>query len=181
MNWKVTAISAAVCGLAVHLACLFLSPALATDYQIREGLKRGGGWNQLIFNAPPRAGRTKVPLANADTLGTRAYLNLAEGPLMLEGPVPKSCVYWSASVFAHNTDTALIASDRDFPSGRFRIAIHTKGQNAPPADKSAVLPSRKGVLLLRCFMRDREDQAYLKTLDAERRRITLTLVKRAAA
>lgn len=179
MNWKTAAISALVCGFAAHLACVALSPVMATDYQIREGLKRGGAWNELIFNPPPRAGRTKVPLANADTLGTRAYLDLAEGPLLLEGPVPTGCAYWSVSVFAHNTDTVLIASDREFPSGRFKIAIRTARQAGPAADRTALLPSSKGVLLLRCFMRDREDGAYLKALDIERRRVSLTPIAKA--
>lgn len=168
------AIAFVVAGLAVHGVLLWRSPAWATDYQIEEGLKRGGSWNALIYGKPPRAGTTKVGLASPDTLGTRAYLDLAKGPLVLEGLRPQNCAYWSASVFAHNTDTVLVRSDRDLPQARIKVALRTAGQAlAEPVDATAVLPSPKGVLLIRCFMRDRTDAAYVAGLSQEIRGLTL--------
>lgn len=163
-----------VVGGATHALLLWRSPVWATDYQIDEGMKRGGAWNRLLYGKPPRAGTTSVGLASPDSLGSRAYLDLSKGPLVLEGLRPENCAYWSASVFAHNTDTVLVRSDRDLPQRRITIALRTVDQNVgEPVDDTAVLPSPKGVLLLRCFMRDRTDEAYVAKLSGEIRGLTL--------
>jgi len=161
-------------GAAVHGFLLWRSPMWATDYQIEQGLKKGGSWNTLIYGKPPRANTTKVGLASPDTLGSRAYLDLSKGPLVLEGLRPENCTYWSASVFAHNTDTVLVRSDRDLPQRKITVALRTADQKVGEAvDATAVLPSAKGVLLLRCFMRDRTDKAYVAGLSQEIRGLSL--------
>ncbi|MBX3482969.1 DUF1254 domain-containing protein [Phenylobacterium sp.] len=169
-------------GAATHAVLLFGSPTWATDYQIEQGIKRGGGWNGLIYGKPPRAGTTTVGLANPDTLGTRAYLDLSKGPLIVEGVRPESCAYWSLSVFAHDTDTVLVMSDRELPSGRLAVALRTADQAvAEPVQASAVLPSPKGVLLIRCFMKTRTDAAYVAGLAKEVRAVTMRPAKVAAS
>ena len=164
-------ISAAV---ASHLLLLFGAPSWETDKQVALGLKRAGQMNALFHAPAPQAGTTTVPLANADTLSSRAYLDLSRGPYVLTGVRPKSCSYWSVSVFARNTDVVLIRSDRDTPDRSIDIGLRTPDQrlNERVAGE-AVLPSPSGVLLIRCFMRDRMDKAYLATLDAERRQLAL--------
>ena len=172
----VTAFAAAAA--ATHAALLFGSPIWATDYQIEQGVKRGGSWNRLMYGKPPRAGTTTVGLASPDTLGTRAYLDLSKGPLMLEGLRPESCAYWSVSVFAHDTDAVLVLSDRDLPGRRVAIALRTQDQTvAEPGQATAVLPSPKGVLLIRCFMKDRTDKAYVAGLSQEIRGLTMRPAK----
>lgn len=163
-----------VSAVLTHVVLLVGSPVWATDYQISQGLKTGGAWNRLIYGKPPRAGTTKVGLANPDTLGTRAYLDLSEGPLILEGRRPTSCAYWSVSVFAHNTDTVLIRSDRELADPHIAIALRTRDQVlAEPVQASAVLPSAKGVLLIRCFMKNRSDAPYIAGLSSEIRGVTM--------
>ncbi len=169
-----------VMAIVVHLGVLFLSPDWSTDHQIAEGLRRGGRMNALIYAKPPRAGATSVPLANPDTLSTRAYLDLRKGPLIVEGVRPHSCTYWSASVFARNTDTVLIRSDRDSPDGRISIGLGTAQQHvAEPVKDEAILPSTEGVVLLRCFIRDRTDKAYVTALEAESRGLVMRPAKEA--
>lgn len=161
---------------ATHAVLLSGAPYWATDYQLRQGLKKGGAWNRLIYGKPPRAGTTTVGLASPDTLGSRAYLDLSKGPLILTGERPVSCAYWSASVFAHNTDAVLVKSDRDLPGRDISIVLRTADQDAPvagPVQASAVLPSPKGMLLLRCFMRDRTNKPYVEQLSREIRGLTL--------
>jgi uncharacterized membrane protein len=161
----------------VHGALLWGAPRWATDHQIREGLRRGGSWNTLLHGQPPTAGSTSVPLANADTLGSRAYLDLRGGPLILEGVRPESCTYWSATVFAHDTDTVTMLTDGDTPDRQVSLGIRLAGQRlAEAVATEAVLPSARGVLLVRCFMRDRADQEYLQQLDRERRQLQLRRV-----
>jgi|GEM_PF-2453853 len=161
--------TAVLFGVATHLVFLFGSPYWATDKQIDNWLSRGMAWNTLTFSPIPKAGSTTVPLANPDAFSSRAIIDLKKGPQVLEGPFPPSCTYWSASVFAHNTDTALIMSDRDFPTGLVKIGIaRSKADIGENIDAIAVLDSDKAVLLLRCFMRDRTDKAYMATLTEER-------------
>jgi uncharacterized membrane protein len=163
-----------VTAVASHVVLLQMIPFLQTDKQIAAGIERGAGINELVQPPVARAGATSVPLANPDTLGSRAYLDLASGPLILTGIRPELCAYWSVSVFAHNTDTVLVKSDREIPSGPFAIGIRRADQTiAEPVELEAVLPSDRGVLLVRCFMRQRDDVAYLANLDAERRSFVL--------
>jgi uncharacterized membrane protein len=171
-------IAFAAAAAATHAVLLFGSPTWATDYQIEQGLKRGGSWNTLIYGKPPRAGTTTVGLASPDTLGARAYLDLSKGPLVLEGLRPVSCAYWSVSVFAHDTDTVLVRSDRELAERRIAIALRTEDQTvAEPVQATAVLPSPKGVLLIRCFMKDRTDKAYVAGLSQEIRGLTMRPAK----
>ena len=145
-------------GAAVHFALLWLSPAWATDHQIAEGLKRGARMNVLTYGKPPRAGTTSVPLANPDVLSTRAYLDLSKGPFVIEGLRPESCAYWSASVFAENTDAVLVSSDQQSPDRKISLALRMTSQTVnEPVLSQAVLPSKTAVVLLRCIMRDRVD------------------------
>ncbi|ODT86144.1 DUF1254 domain-containing protein [Phenylobacterium sp. SCN 70-31] len=165
--------TAVVVGLLVHAGLLWAAPRWATDRQIEAGLARGAVWNRLQHSPPPRAGTTSVPLANPDSLTSRAYLDLSKGPLVLEGPLPKACVYWSASLFAHDTRTVFIASDRDYPEGHVRIGFRHAGQSPVSDAQDVPSPSRVAVLLIRCFMRDRTDAAYVEALDPARRALVL--------
>lgn len=165
---------ALVCAVASHWALLVMTPQLATDRQISEGLKRGGEINGLWHNPVATAGSTSVPLANPDSLTSRSYLDLSKGPLVLRGPKPKSCVYWSASIFAHNTDAIYVRSDKDFPGDEITVVIGREDAPIPAGSGDIVKsPSDRAVLLLRCFMRDRTDPAHLAVIDSERRALRL--------
>lgn len=172
--WLTALLTVVITALVSHVALLQMIPFLQTDKQIEAGIRRGFSINELAQPPAPRAGSTSVPLANPDTLGSRAYLDLASGPLVLSGIRPEGCAYWSVSIFAHNTDTLLVKSDREIPAGPFAIGIRRGEQTiTEPVDLETVMPSDRGVLLIRCFMRQREDVAYLASLDAERRTFVL--------
>ena len=171
-----------VVGVAVHLALLYGAPYWATDHQISAALKRGARKNVLQHGKVPRAGTTSVPLANPDMLASRAFLDLGKGPMVIEGERPVSCSYWSTSVFAHNTDTVLVKSDRDLPNRHISIGLRLANQSlGEPVDAEAVLPSKTGVVLIRCFMRDRTNADYVAKLTQEIHGLSLRPAKNARA
>jgi uncharacterized membrane protein len=161
-------------GAATHAILLFGSPYWATDKQVKDWLSRGRTFNTLTFLPVPKVGVTTVPLANPDAFSSRAFIDLTKGPQILEGPIPPSCTYWSVSIFAHNTNTVLVKSDRDFPSGLVSIGVARRGENLMEKTNAiALLDSNLAVMILRCFMRDRNDAAYMAALDKERRKLVL--------
>lgn len=177
MMWRPLVLTlgiAVVSAVMVHAALLWGVPNWATDRQLNALAARGANWNSMIHVGVPRAGQTPIPLANPDGFNSRVLIDLAKGPLLVEGPVPKSCVYWSASVFQRNTDVVLIVSERDFPDGHARIGlVREDGRITEPVDHLAKMGSDTGILLLRCFMRDSGDPEHLAQLDAERRLISV--------
>ena len=175
-------IVALVAAVVTHIALLYGSPYWETDKHIKIWQEtRGMTWNKLDFIPAPTAGSTAIPLANPDTFSTRAIFDVSNGPFVMEGPLPTLCTYWSASFFAHNTDAVLIMSDRDFPDGKVSIAIaRSKADVSERTTGVAELGSDKGVMLMRCFMSDRTNPEYLKSLDAERRKMVLRPAKTGA-
>jgi len=165
--------TAAASAVVAHVTLLWGVPNWATDRHLNELAARGSKWNSMIYLDVPKAGQTPIPLANPDGFNSRILIDLAKGPLLVEGSVPKSCVYWSVSVFQRNTDVVLIASERDFPDGHARIGIARKGSVITEAvDFLAEMDSNTGILMIRCFMRDSGDPRHLTQLDTERRLMT---------
>jgi uncharacterized membrane protein len=153
-------------------------PYRETDKQIAAGLKMGCEMNVLNHARPPRAGGTAAPLANADTLSSRAYLDLSQGPMALQGLRTDLCAYWSASVFAPNTDTVFVLTDRETPERRISIGMRLKGQSYGATTENLVrhdviLPSATAVLLIRCFMSDRTNTQYISDLTGQQKALTL--------
>jgi uncharacterized membrane protein len=161
-----------------HVDTLLSIPYRETDEQIAAGLKMGREMNVLNHYPPPRAGGTAAPLANADTLSSRAYLDLSLGPMALQGLRPDLFTYWSASVFAHNTDTVFVLTDRETPERRISIGMRLKGQSCGattenPVGHDAILPSATAVLLIHCFMSDRTNTQYISDLTGQQKALTL--------
>ncbi|MFO0001655.1 MAG: hypothetical protein ACK559_11020, partial [bacterium] len=62
--------------------------------------------------------------------------------MVYETTVPADAVYWSVSLFAHNTDTYFVASDRDLKPGPFRLLIRQASQSSKaPFDREAISPT----------------------------------------
>ena len=167
-----------VSAASTHAYTLFSIPYQETDKQIAAGLKMGREINALNHSPPPRAGGTAVPLANADTLSSRAYLNLSKGPMVLEGLRPDLCTYWSASIFAHDTDMVFVLTDSETPDRRISIGMRLEGQSYGTSvednvDNDVVLPSATAVLLIRCFMSDRTNTKYIADLTGQQKALTM--------
>jgi hypothetical protein len=177
MRLKSLLLAAAVAGLA-GLAGWALAnqaiPVVATDTLFARFQKAGAKVNRLSPPPVRNARRNLVPMDNADTLTRSVIIDLKDGPLLFEADVPAGAEYWSVSLFAHNTDTFFVASDRTTGPGPYRLIIRARDQAQPgvPADATAVSPSRKAFLIIRAVMPDRNDaigvEALRQTLLRER-------------
>lgn len=156
--------AAAVAAVAAvsHGVVIWAAPYVATDRVIGRIQKtRDLLPNTLSVNPPASAARNAVPMGNPDTMVASAWLDLAAGPLVFDAPLPQDGRYWSLSLFAHDSDTDFIVSDRDLvgESG-VRVIIVGPGDPAPSAvDGTLVARSstRRAFLLVRAIMNDRND------------------------
>ncbi|PZO54732.1 MAG: hypothetical protein DCF16_04590 [Alphaproteobacteria bacterium] len=166
-------------GLALisHFAIVFAAPYLATDVVIaRIDKVRALTPNELRVAPPTSPPRDLVPMGNADTITASSWLDLRQGPLLFEAPLPRRGEYWSVSIFAHDSDTDFIMSDRDVQAGEpARVLIYGPGQ-VPPIQSDAIIArvsTERAFLLVRAIMRDRNDNADVEALSAELRQATL--------
>lgn len=166
-------IAALAIAAATHAAILFSAPFVATDLVIgRIDKARGLTPNQIAVAPPAAPPRDAVPMGNPDTLVASSWLDLGDGPLVFEAPLPEHAEYWSVSIFAHDSDTDFVLSDRDLQgASHARVEIYGPGHNAPAtsADRKDVahVSTRRAFLLVRAIMRDRNDEASVAALNAE--------------
>lgn len=141
-------------------------PYIATDQLFAQFRDLGREANVLTEPRLRFAERNLVPMDNADTLTRGAMIDLSQGPLVFTATIPElRFEYWSVSVFAHNTDTVLIHSDRDLPQRSIRLLIRTPDQPAVGVyDAEAVLPSEAGYLIVRAIARDRNDPLIVDSM-----------------
>ncbi len=165
-----------VAGAVSHAAGLMIIPRQATDKQIENYKAMGRTANKLYPSGIKTAATSKVPRDNGDTSTLRAFFDFTKGGFILEGPLPKNAAYWSSSMFAHNTDTDFIISDRQITGERFKIAFIGPGQKlkagvAPVVARSS---SNTAVMIVRSTMSDRNDAARVAALTEELKQVTLT-------
>jgi hypothetical protein len=163
----------------VHVAVVFAAPYAATDRVIagiattRLGLTPNALGQPRITSAP----RDVVPMSNTDTVTTSSWLDLRQGPLVFEADVPTHAVYWSISIFAHDSDTDFVLSDRELGEhGHARVLILGPGQEAPAGYEDARvarISTQRAFLLVRSIMRDRNDPADVEALTSEVGQATL--------
>ncbi|MEI7933026.1 MAG: DUF1254 domain-containing protein [Alphaproteobacteria bacterium] len=159
-----------------HAVMLTLIPMHATDAQIENYKKKGRPINVLFPSGIKTAATSKVPRDNGDTNTLRVIFDFSKGGFILEGPMPKNAAYWSSSMFAHNTDTDFIISDRQITGDHFKIAFigpHQKltREVAPIVARSS---SRTAIMIVRSTMPDRNDAAKVAALMDELKQVTLT-------
>lgn len=154
-------LAGATAGAATTLAYL---PHYGTERMFTEMNKRTPLIaNELRHSSLRYAPKDFVPRDNPDTVSSLAKYDLTEGPVRFVGAVPENRVYWSVSLFAHNTDNFFVLNDRDLKTLRPAIVIVRKGQDyAPqPGELVAVSPSVTGVLIVRLIVPDRNDGAIV--------------------
>lgn len=166
-----------------HALVVWVAPYVATD-RVVAGIARtreGFAPNRLSFAAPASPSRDVVPMSNPDTVVASSWLDLDAGPLVFTADPPSEAVYWSVSIFAHDSDTDFILSDRDLTArGDVRVLILGPGQAQPEsleADHVARLSTRRGFLLVRAIMRDRNDAAHVAALTEQMRDASLGPVR----
>jgi len=161
-----------------HGAAIQLAPHAMTEYLLEGYRANGLKPNQLRVSGLKKAATMRIPMANADTVTIFAEIDTDQGPLRLEGPPPGDAVYWSISLFAHNTDVFFVGSDRFYGDRPPGVTIVGPRQTADPAEGVwARSPSRTAVLIFRATMPDRNDQASVAAIEAALRQWTLVPVK----
>lgn len=163
----------------VHAVAVFAAPYVATDRviagiaQTRLGFRPNALGPPHMTNAP----RDIVPMSNTDTVTTSSWLDLRQGPLVFGSSVPAHAVYWSISIYAHDSDTDFVLSDRELGEHRrARVLILGPGQEAPVGYEDARvarISTGRAFLLVRSIMRDRNDPAEVTALFSEVSQATL--------
>jgi hypothetical protein len=162
-------------GVAGYAGALTVIPYAATDKLLDQFRANGRADNTLTRPNVRNARRNLVVRDNADTITQGATIDLNDGPLLYETNVPADAVYWSVSLFAHNTDTFFIASDRDLKPGPFRLLIRRPGQTSTAqADREAISPTRFSYMIVRYTMPDRNDAASVEAIKARQSASRLT-------
>ena len=176
LTWIGAVIALLLAAGASHMVMLSAIPKHATDVQIENYKKKGLKTNTLFPSGIKTAATSKVPRDNGDTNTLRTIFDFSKGGFILEGPIPQNASYWSTSLFAHNTDTAFIISDREIKADRFKIAFIGPHQKLiqPLAPVVAKSPSRIAVMIVRSTMPDRNDPARVAALMDEWKQVTLT-------
>ena len=108
-------------GVAGYAGALTLIPYAATEKLLDQFRASGRADNTLTRPNVRNARRNLVVRDNADTVTQAATIDLANGPVLYETNVPADAVYWSVSLFAHNTDTVLLLTS-GLGSGHMRAA-----------------------------------------------------------
>lgn len=158
---------------AAHAAVLFGAPYVATDLVInRIDRTRGLVPNRLAVASPVAPPRDAVPMGNPDTLVASSWLDLREGPLVFNAPLPMNAEYWSISIFAHDSDVDFLLSDRDLggaPEAHVIIYGPSHKDVLPPSESAAVarVSTQRAYLLVRAVMPDRSDSEQVQALKAE--------------
>lgn len=91
-----------------------------------------------------------VTTPNCDTLYSGAWLDLTDGPVLIEVP-PTDLPYWSIAVMDLNTDNIAIMGNR-YPNSRFLLVCGRDYQGAMPAGVPHVRSASKVVWLLARYL-----------------------------
>lgn len=182
-RWRI-AVGALALIVSVHVLTVFALPFVATSVVVDRILERTGTGVNVLTVAPPReAGADLVPMENPDTVTASAWLDLAEGPWVLEASLPASALYGSVAVYAHDTDTEFLLSDRDWPRGvsprPLRILILRRGEPMPAGEFTHVaqVSTRRAFLLMRAILQDRYDVDQVDRVVRQWRQATLRPVR----
>ncbi|MFN0185714.1 MAG: DUF1254 domain-containing protein, partial [Aquabacterium sp.] len=115
-----------------------------------------------------------VTTPNADTLYSAAWMDLADGPVLLEVPA-SDLAYWSIAVMNLHTDHDALVGPRDgmaAPDGSRRVALCPPGYDGPvPAGARRVQARTRVLWLLGRYLTG--DEPVRERADALRRAVTL--------
>jgi uncharacterized membrane protein len=155
----------------LHLAAVWYFPRLISLVSARKLLRFSGRWNILGYRGLPMAGRRALT-SNPDMATAFGVYDAAEGPVRIACTLPESDNYWSISLYAWNTENYYVMSDRMAPAKAFDLVIvgsrsQYSGSPKVSAQREEVVlsPSKKGVILVRMVVHDREDERELERVE----------------
>lgn len=158
----ITAVQAAL----LHLAAVWYFPRLISRVSARKLLQFSGRWNVLGYRGLPMAGRRALT-SNPDMATAFGVYDASETPVRIACVLPDGDSYWSVSLYGWNTENFYVVNDRTAPAKEFDLVIVTsRTQHVGSENEVVVLsPSKKGVVLVRMVVQDRDDPRELDCVE----------------
>lgn len=153
-----------------HLVVICQTPIKAMETVENRLRDRLGGANRMSYGAPRTSQHRVVVMPSPDLLYSACPYDLSEGPVEITFEPPTD-LYWSISLYAHNTENYHTFNAGNSPGSSFRAVIAGASARLHEEDNSTVVisPTSTGIALLRIFMPDRngyeEIAAIQKTAD----------------
>ena len=169
--------------LVIHIAVLLYIPRHLTAQAVDILFAKYGGSdrlrNVLIHAALPRAGADILLGDSPDSLISFAVLDTSSTPVRLHCVVPPGDDYWSAALFAWNTDAFWVINDREAPADVFDVVVVKKGSlyEALPGERLVVSPTRRAVMIVRTNVDDRQDTARVHALTEAQQQMWVSAVQ----
>lgn len=143
------ALIAGVAAAAGHLIAVGAGPRLIMGEAMRRIADTAGGWNRLHHAAPVTPQSQRVVRSSPDLAYSTCALDLSAGPARIT--VQPSPGYWSAAVYANNTDVLLVRDDRE--AGGLPVKLLVVGDRTPlisrPDEIVVRAPGDKALVLIR--------------------------------
>lgn len=164
-TWPLWILGALMGAAIVHILTVLLLPGTVMAVAMAR-LADAGADRGILHVPPPTAEARSVVRPSPDLAYSVCLFDLARGPLLVEAAIPDT--YWSISAYAANTDNFFAANDSQIPGDRFSVIIATEDQAEalPEGVPVTFSPTRKGLVLMRMLVTDRD--SYLAH-DAVRR------------
>jgi uncharacterized membrane protein len=168
------ALIAAAVAVASHLLAVGAAPQLIMGEALRRIAETAGGWNRLQHAPRVTPHTQQIVRSSPDLAYTTCALDLSAGPTRVV--VQPSPGYWSAAVYAANTDVVMVRDDRE--AGGRALNLLVVGDRTPliarPDEIVVRAPGDKALVLIR---RLAPDAASFAAVDAPRRADSCTAVK----
>lgn len=147
MNSRLINIGAVLAiAVATHVGIMAALPHVVMRRVLAGVTTMAGG--SATFHAPqPRADVRTIPLPSPDLLYSGCVLDVGHADMAVS--VTPGSDYLSLSVFDMNSDNVFVTSDRESAGQKIQLLISRTPKAAAPGVQNVVLPSGRGLLLLR--------------------------------
>jgi uncharacterized membrane protein len=151
----------------LHLAAIWFAPRVVSWISARRLLKFAGRLNILGYRGLPIAGRRALT-TNPDMVTAFGVYDISQEPVRISCTIPHWDNYWSISLYAWNTENFCVINDRTARSGEFDLVIVSNKSRYQSSEGEEVVfsPTRKGVVLVRMLVRDRDDPEEVERVEA---------------
>jgi uncharacterized membrane protein len=151
----------------LHLAAIWFSPRVVSWISARRLLKFAGRLNILGYRGLPIAGRRALT-TNPDMVTAFGVYDVSQAPVRIACTIPHWDNYWSISLYAWNTENFCVINDRTARFGEFDLVIVSGKSSYQSSEREEVVfsPTKKGVVLVRMLVRDRDDPEELERVEA---------------
>jgi uncharacterized membrane protein len=164
--WAVFVLSLAV---VLHILVMRAIPKVLTSRAVNAIYERYGEErpvNTLGYGTLRRAGTDLVVRDNPDTVTSMAVIDVSRSPVRIHCVVPPGDNYWSASLFAWNTDTFFVMNDLEAPVEEFDLVVADPGSTYDEQENEILVysPTPRSILIVRMVVTDRTDEEELERL-----------------